>query len=200
MLANLFMHYAFDIWLTRAYPGIQFERYADDAVVHCVSERQACEVLTALENRMEEVGLRLHPDKTRIVYVVHLPRFHVPSPQGTDQARGEVHQLPACDQQELPEEDQQRRRPDQLACFDGEVESFAHSRRADPPLPFHGFAARRSGQIEVATTLACVPGLFITSVRDPVQKASPLVASSRRCDGYRCRFRVRLVGGGQHGP
>lgn len=68
VLANLFMHYAFDTWLTRAYPGIQFERYADDAVVHCVSERQAREVLTALENRMDEVGLRLHPDKTRIVY------------------------------------------------------------------------------------------------------------------------------------
>ncbi|MFG2866097.1 group II intron reverse transcriptase/maturase [Streptomyces sioyaensis] len=68
VLANLFMHYAFDIWLTRTYPGIQFERYADDAVVHCVSERQAREVLQALGDRMEEVGLRLHPDKTRIVY------------------------------------------------------------------------------------------------------------------------------------
>ncbi|MFK8906223.1 group II intron reverse transcriptase/maturase [Streptomyces sp. YS-3] len=68
VLANLFMHYAFDTWLTREYPGIQFERYADDAVVHCVSLRQAREVLAALENRMEEVGLRLHPDKTRIVY------------------------------------------------------------------------------------------------------------------------------------
>ncbi|MFF3277482.1 group II intron reverse transcriptase/maturase [Streptomyces chrestomyceticus] len=68
VLANLFMHYAFDLWLTRTYPGIQFERYADDAVVHCVSERQAREVLEALGNRMEEVGLRLHPDKTRIVY------------------------------------------------------------------------------------------------------------------------------------
>lgn len=68
VLANLFMHYAFDVWLTRTYPGIQFERYADDAVVHCVSRRQAHEVLTALGNRMEEVGLRLHPDKTRIVY------------------------------------------------------------------------------------------------------------------------------------
>ncbi|WP_413804370.1 group II intron reverse transcriptase/maturase [Streptomyces sp. OE57] len=68
MLANLFMHYAFDTWLTRAYPGIQFERYADDAVVHCASEHQAREVLAALGNRMEEVGLRLHPDKTRIVY------------------------------------------------------------------------------------------------------------------------------------
>jgi RNA-directed DNA polymerase len=68
VLANLFMHYAFDAWLARTFPGIQFERYADDAVVHCVSERQARQVLAALENRMEDVGLRLHPDKTRIVY------------------------------------------------------------------------------------------------------------------------------------
>ncbi|GGR09536.1 group II intron reverse transcriptase/maturase [Kitasatospora griseola] len=68
VLANLFMHYAFDTWLARNYPGIQFERYADDAVVHCASESQARHVLAALANRMEEVGLRLHPDKTRIVY------------------------------------------------------------------------------------------------------------------------------------
>ncbi len=68
VLANLFMHYAFDAWLARTYPGVEFERYADDAVVHCVSKRQAREVLTALADRMEQVGLRLHPDKTRIVY------------------------------------------------------------------------------------------------------------------------------------
>ncbi|MFI7360511.1 group II intron reverse transcriptase/maturase [Streptomyces avidinii] len=68
VLANLFMHYAFDLWLARKFPDVQFERYADDAVVHCVSERQATSVLAALENRMEEVGLRLHPDKTKIVY------------------------------------------------------------------------------------------------------------------------------------
>ncbi|MFJ8142709.1 group II intron reverse transcriptase/maturase [Streptomyces sp. NPDC096013] len=68
VLANLFMHYAFDTWLARNYPGIQFERYADDAVVHCVTERQARQVLADVANRMEEVGLRLHPDKTRIVY------------------------------------------------------------------------------------------------------------------------------------
>ncbi|WP_432182488.1 group II intron reverse transcriptase/maturase [Streptomyces sp. NBC_00063] len=68
VLANLFMHYAFDMWLTRTYPGVEFERYADDAVVHCASERQAREVLAALANRMADVGLRLHPDKTRIVY------------------------------------------------------------------------------------------------------------------------------------
>jgi hypothetical protein len=47
---------------------VQFERYSDDAVVHCVSQRQARTVLTAIAARMEQVGLRLHPDKTRIVY------------------------------------------------------------------------------------------------------------------------------------
>ena len=49
-------------------PGREFERYADDAVVHCATERQAREVLAALAERMEEVGLQLHPAKTRIVY------------------------------------------------------------------------------------------------------------------------------------
>ena len=68
VLANLFMHYAFDLFLTREFPGVQFERYADDAVVHCSSEREARAVLAALTSRMEEVGLRLHPAKTKIVY------------------------------------------------------------------------------------------------------------------------------------
>ena len=68
VLANLFMHYAFDIWMSRNYPGVWFERYADDAVVHCATERQAREVLAALGERMAEVGLQLHPDKTKIVY------------------------------------------------------------------------------------------------------------------------------------
>jgi group II intron reverse transcriptase/maturase len=56
VLANLFMHYALDAWLTREYPGVQFERYADDAVVHCATRAQAREVLAALQNRMEEAG------------------------------------------------------------------------------------------------------------------------------------------------
>jgi len=68
VLANLFMHYAFDTWLAREYPAVEFERYADDAVVHCVTERQAREVLAALADRMEQVGLSLHPAKTRIVF------------------------------------------------------------------------------------------------------------------------------------
>lgn len=68
VLANLFLHYAFDMWLAREFPSVRFERYVDDAVVHCVTERQAHQVLAALQDRMVEVGLRLHPDKTRIVY------------------------------------------------------------------------------------------------------------------------------------
>lgn len=68
VLANLFMHYAFDMRIDREFPAVTFERYADDAVVHCVTQRQAREVLAALEDRMAQVGLELHPDKTRIVY------------------------------------------------------------------------------------------------------------------------------------
>jgi RNA-directed DNA polymerase len=68
VLANLFMHYAFDTRLDREYPTVEFERYADDAVVHCVTERQAREVLAAIGDRMAQVGLMLHPTKTKIVY------------------------------------------------------------------------------------------------------------------------------------
>jgi RNA-directed DNA polymerase len=68
VLANLFMHYAFDSWLGREFPAVEFERFADDAVVHCATERQARQVLDALGQRMTEVGLALHPEKTKIVY------------------------------------------------------------------------------------------------------------------------------------
>ena len=68
VLANLFMHYALDAWMAREFPSVPFERYADDAVVHCKSERQARHVRQAIADRMAEVGLRLHPDKTKIVY------------------------------------------------------------------------------------------------------------------------------------
>ena len=68
VLANLFLHYAVDVWIAREFPGVTFERYVDDAVVHCVSEDQAHTVVAAIADRMEQVGLRLHPDKTKIVY------------------------------------------------------------------------------------------------------------------------------------
>lgn len=68
LVANLFLHYAFDAWMTRTFPHVQFERYADDAIVHCRSERQARMVLDAIRDRMRECGLELHATKTRIVY------------------------------------------------------------------------------------------------------------------------------------
>ncbi|MGH3850411.1 MAG: group II intron reverse transcriptase/maturase, partial [Pseudonocardiaceae bacterium] len=68
LLANLFLHYAFDTWMAKQFPSCPFERYADDAVVHCKSENEARLVLAALSERMTEVGLELHPDKTRVVY------------------------------------------------------------------------------------------------------------------------------------
>jgi len=68
VLANLFLHYAFDMFLEREFPVVEFERYADDAVVHCVTERQAREVWDALGLRLAELGLELHPGKTKIVY------------------------------------------------------------------------------------------------------------------------------------
>ncbi len=68
LLANLFLHYAFDTWMQWNFRSVQFERYADDAIVHCRSRSQAEEVLDAIRGRFERCGLELHPVKTRIVY------------------------------------------------------------------------------------------------------------------------------------
>jgi RNA-directed DNA polymerase len=68
ILANLFMHYAFDTWMARKFPTVAFERYVDDVVVHCASEKQALMLHDAIRQRLAEVGLTLHPDKTKVVY------------------------------------------------------------------------------------------------------------------------------------
>lgn len=68
VLANLFMHYAFDKWMERNHPKIRWCRYADDGLVHCLSERQAQELLGSLKQRLGQCGLELHPTKTRIIY------------------------------------------------------------------------------------------------------------------------------------
>jgi RNA-directed DNA polymerase len=68
VLANLFLHYAFDAWMSREFPAVRFERYADDAIAHCTTKEQAERLLEAIANRLEEVGLQLNPAKTRIVY------------------------------------------------------------------------------------------------------------------------------------
>jgi RNA-directed DNA polymerase len=68
VLANLFLHYVFDAWMRQQFPTLPFCRYADDGIVHCVSEKQAKFVKYKLAQRMEEWGLQIHPDKTKIVY------------------------------------------------------------------------------------------------------------------------------------
>ena len=68
LLANLFMHYAFDKWMDREYPGAPFERYADDVVVHCDTEAQARSLWASLAERLGSLGLELHPEKTKVVY------------------------------------------------------------------------------------------------------------------------------------
>jgi RNA-directed DNA polymerase len=68
LLANLFLHYAFDAWVRRTLPRIPFCRYADDGLVHCKSRRQAQYVMTRIDQRFKECGLEIHPQKSRIVY------------------------------------------------------------------------------------------------------------------------------------
>lgn len=68
LLANLFLHYAVDEWMRRTQSGIPFERYADDIIVHCKSERQAMWLRDAMRNRLAQCKLELHPAKTKIVY------------------------------------------------------------------------------------------------------------------------------------
>jgi group II intron reverse transcriptase/maturase len=94
LLANLFMHYAFDTWMVREHPGCPFERYADDIVAHCDSADQARALQAAIAERLQTLGLRLHPEKTKIAYCkdanrlgdaehqLRLPRLHLPGSSG----------------------------------------------------------------------------------------------------------------------
>jgi len=68
LLANLFLHYALDRWLAVHYPHVPFERYADDVIAHCRTERQAQDMRKAIAARLQSCGLELHPEKTKIVY------------------------------------------------------------------------------------------------------------------------------------
>ena len=68
LLANIFMHHAFDAWIERQFPEVKFERFADDILAHCSSQKQAEVVLEEIRIRLKECGLELHPAKTKIVY------------------------------------------------------------------------------------------------------------------------------------
>lgn len=118
MLANLFMHYAFDVWMSRNHPDEPFARYADDAVVHCLSEDEAEKLKAELLARFVEVGLELHPTKTRIVYCqdshrrekypntgFDFLRVHVPTEIGHEQGRLVRRQLRTSRQRQSPDGD-----------------------------------------------------------------------------------------------
>lgn len=68
VLANLFLHYAFDVWMRSNYPQTPFERYADDMIVHCRTEAEATALREAIGERLEQCRLEMHPGKTKIVY------------------------------------------------------------------------------------------------------------------------------------
>ncbi len=68
LLMNLFMHYAFDVWMQRNWSNNPFARYADDGVIHCRSKSEAEKVIDSVARRLEECRLQMHPDKSKIVY------------------------------------------------------------------------------------------------------------------------------------
>ena len=68
ILANLFLHYWFDMWMARTWPAVPFERYADDAICHCRTRDEAEALQAALQERFADCRLVLHPQKTKIVY------------------------------------------------------------------------------------------------------------------------------------
>lgn len=68
LLANIFLHHVFDKWIEKEFPGVEFERYADDIIVHCKSLTQATHVLNKIRERLEKCGLELNAEKTKIVY------------------------------------------------------------------------------------------------------------------------------------
>jgi len=68
LLANRFLHYAFDRWMAEKHPQVPFERYADDAIMHCRKEAKAQQIRTAIAPRLKERGLELRPEKTKVVY------------------------------------------------------------------------------------------------------------------------------------
>lgn len=68
LLANLYLHHAFDKWMSRYFPDNPFERYADDIIVHCNSKAEAEHLLVSIRERLQSFELEVHPEKTKLVY------------------------------------------------------------------------------------------------------------------------------------
>ena len=77
LLANLFLHYAFDQWMDRHHRFTPFERYADDIVCHCTTMREAMALRKSLKSRLAEVGLAINESKSHVVYIGTYQRTNV---------------------------------------------------------------------------------------------------------------------------
>lgn len=113
ILANLFLHYTFDMWMQRQFPALPFERYADDAIIHCDSEEQARQLLDTLKERFAECKLALHPqkDQDRVLQgcqpapsfsgtELRLPRLYLSAARGDERFRKDVCQFHPGSQRE----------------------------------------------------------------------------------------------------
>ena len=74
LLANLYLHHAFDMWMGKYFPSNPFERYADDIIVHCNSKDEGEELLSSIRKRLAGFELELHPEKTKLVYCKNYQR------------------------------------------------------------------------------------------------------------------------------
>ena len=92
LLANIFLHLAFDDWMRSTHPDVPFERYADDIVAHCRTETQAQQVLSHIKRRLAQCRLDVHPEKTHIVYCKDDDR---PGQYPTEQFTVFVYRVPA---------------------------------------------------------------------------------------------------------
>lgn len=74
LLANIFMHFTFDKWMERKFPEVKFERYCDDVIVHCRTQKEALFLKYEISKRLMECKLELNPTKTKVVYCRDLRR------------------------------------------------------------------------------------------------------------------------------
>ena len=174
ILANLFLHYAFDAWVRRRMPRIPFCRYADDGLLHCKSRRQAEYVMRAISKRFRECGLEIHPDKSCIVYCKDVNRqeeyprisftflgYTFRPRRCVDKKRDAASELPAGDQP-LRQEGDQPAHP-QLACAAQERQDFVGSYRgcsirfykAGMPITVGSIPRRSANCGETSTELLC---------------------------------------------
>jgi group II intron reverse transcriptase/maturase len=77
LLANLFLHYAFDTWMERTNPTVPFERYADDIVCHIGTMKEAMRLKQLVQARFEEVSMQVNERKTKVVYIDTFKRWNV---------------------------------------------------------------------------------------------------------------------------